>query len=375
MGYIPTMPYMRLFPAVIISCLVPLVTLGQAPTPAPAPAAVPQATPSAENFLDDATIKLRVMARIAATIEQEVDMLNQKFKLVGHYYKDTGFRMRLQLKLEGLGGSDSTLLQVCDGKVLWDYTQVLKMQRYIKREIAPIFKKLDDANVEPAFRDAIIADMGFGGPEAMLTGLKKAVKFDQVSMDKLEVDGALIDVVKIGGTWRDRSLLLGPNDRPLPPTAPLPPYVPYNVWIFIGPNGWPYKIEMIGKVPTILLEDTRAIDPTSGRPIGQPRKPPKVDPSKVTLTYKLLPVSEISAGLFAFSAPSDAAATNLKDETEEFLARLDQYFQVEASRKKAEAAKAEKDEGETLPPIKVRPDPAADLPGPLPGPETTAPPR
>ena len=71
-------------------------------------------------------------------------MLNQKFKLEGNYYKDTGHRIRLQLKLVGLGDTSSTMLQVCDGKVLWDFQKVLGMQSYRKREITPILKKLED---------------------------------------------------------------------------------------------------------------------------------------------------------------------------------------------------------------------------------------
>ena len=380
MGYIPTMPYTRSIPAAIITGLFSLVLLARAqepappqvPAPAPAPTPVPPGAPTAEQYLDDATIKVRLMERIAASIEQKVEMLNQNFKLVGNYYKDTGYRMRLQLKLEGLGDTGSTMLQVCDGKILWDYQQVLKMQSYRKREITPILKKLEDPILDEFFRGAIISNLGFGGPEAMMTGLKKAVNFDQTSIDKLDVDGTILDVVIIGGKWRDRTGLMGPNDRPLAPTAPLPPYVPSNVRMYLGINGWPYKIEMIGEASSILLEDTRAIDPSSGRPVGQPRKPPKVDPSKVTLNYRLLPISEISEALFVFSAPSDVAATNVKDETEEFLAMLDQYIQSETNRKKAEAAKAE---GESLPPIRLPKDPATDAPGAIPTPEPTAPPK
>jgi len=42
-------------------------------------------------------------------------MLNQKFSLEGHYYKDTDHRVRLQLKLKGLGDTGSTMLQVSAG--------------------------------------------------------------------------------------------------------------------------------------------------------------------------------------------------------------------------------------------------------------------
>jgi hypothetical protein len=381
MGYIPTMPSLSPRLSALIFCLISPIVRGQVPppadplgsAPAPAPVAVaPQ--PPAERQIDIATVAVRQMDRIAASIDQEVDMLNQKFKLEGNYYKDTGNRMRLQLKLVGLGDAASTMLQVCDGKILWDYQKVLGMQSYKKREIVPILKKLEDPVLDEPFRVMITSSMGFGGPEAMLSGLRKAVLFDQLSEEKL--DG--VDVYVLGGQWRDRSNLMTANDRPLSPTAPLPPYIPSNVRVFVGKfDGWPYKIEMIGNKPSLLAEDTRQIDPATNRPIGQPRKPPKVDPSKITLRYKLLPITAISPGLFNFDAPADVAATSVKDETEEFLAMLDQYIQVATNNKKAEAAKAEAS-GEPVVKVPTINVPSAPSPTPgglgtLPGPETPSP--
>ena len=130
------------------------------------------------------------MERIAAKLDQDVDMLNQKFKLVGSYYKDTEHRVRLQLKLVGLGDPGSDLLQVCDGKILWDYQKALGMQIYRKREILPILEKLKDPAIDANFQIEIINQLGFGGPEAMMTGLlERGQVLAQVSEDKIDVDG------------------------------------------------------------------------------------------------------------------------------------------------------------------------------------------
>jgi hypothetical protein len=366
MGYIPTMPSIRILSVVII-CLAPLVVWAQNPAPdqAPAPAPTPPAvaapaTQPAELHLDYCTNLVRQMERSAVKIEMDVDMLNQKFSLDGNYFKDTGHRIRLQLNLNGLGDTKSKMLQVCDGKVLWDFQQVLSMESYHKRDISPILKKLEDPVLDEGFRVMIISNMGFGGPEAMLAGLRKAVGFDQMADEKLMGVGGPegLDVVVLRGTWRDRSGLLGPNERPLPPTASLPPYIPSNVAIYLGKfNGWPYKIELIGKAP-LLLEDTRAIDPATNRPIGRAMKPPKVEPTHVTLRYTLLPTTEISAGLFKFEAPATVAATSVKDDTEEYLAMLDQVISVETQKKKAEAAKAEGEQPLFKTPLEVPTPPA-----------------
>jgi hypothetical protein len=338
MGYIPTMPYARIIPAVVLGLLVPLFSQAQAPAP------VPDVKTAAENQLEAAIIKVRLMKQIAASIEQDVDMLNQKFKLEGHYYKDFSapaiFLVRLQLKLEGLGDTGSTMLQVSDGKVLWDFQKVLKMQVYRKKDILPIMKKLDDSNLDIYFKSLVVSNLGFGGPEAMMTGLSRAVKFDQV--DSKVIDG--VEVWDLGGTWIDRSKLLGMNDRPLPPTAQLPPYVPSTIHVFVGKeNGWPYQIVMTGNTPTKILEDTRAIDPVSGRPVGVKKAPPKVEPSRITLLYKLRPISEINPSLFKFSPPADVSPASVQDDTEQFLTSLDQLIQSETNRKKAEAAKVAED--------------------------------
>jgi hypothetical protein len=366
------MPSLHIPFAALMICLAPLIARAQdqpPPPTTPAPAPVPEQNP-AEHMIDVGTVEVRKMERIAAKIEQDVDMLNQKFKLEGNYYKDTGHRIRLQLNLvEMAGESKSTMLQVCDGKILWDFQRVLKMESYRKREIAPILEKLKDPVLDENFRILVLSNMGFGGPEAMLSGLRKAVQFDQMLPDKL--DG--VDVWIISGTWRDRTNLMGANDRPLPPTASLPPYIPSNVRVFLGKiDAWPYKIEMIGNAPSLLQEDTRAIDPATGRPVGQPRKPPKVDPSRITLRYKLLPPAEIKEGLFKFDAPADVASTSVNDETKEFLGMLDQVIEGEKQKKKAAAAKAEADQPIKVPPIDVPSPPAGGL-GTVPPPEAGAP--
>ena len=376
------MPSIRILLTVMACLTLPIARAQQPPTPDQAPPAVPAqpappvatGQPVAESRLDWAQVQIRERLRIAAKVEMDVDMLNQKFKMEGNYYKDEtdplNRRMRLQLNLIGLGDTDSKMLQVCDGKVLWDFQQVLNMQSYRKREIVPILKKLDDPALDASFKIMITSSMGFGGPEAMLSGLRKSVGFDQIGDATL--DG--LDVVVIRGTWRDRANLLGPNERALPPTADLPSYIPKNVAVYLGKlDGWPYKIEMIGRAP-LLMEETREFDPVTRRPIGRPIKPPKVDPTRVTLRYTLLPTTEITPGLFNFEAPANVAATSVKDDTKEFLDGLDQYIQMELAKKKVEAAKAEGDQ--TLlkaKPIDVPSAPGADLPGSIPAPEAPSP--
>ncbi len=347
MGDNPTMPAIRPVAALAICLTLVLPTLawtqGQAPAPtqAPAPAPAPGAAPTvdsttlANNVIFATIVRLRTRERIAARVEQVVDMLNQKFELKGNYYKDTGNRIRLQLDLQGLGEDGSTMLQICDGKILWEYQKVMGMKNYRKREIIPILKKLEEPGLDDVFRDQVMTQLGFGGPEALVTGFQGAIAFDQFA--EKDVDG--VPTYVLGGKWKDRNGLFGPNDRPLLPTDPLPPYVPSNIQLFVDKaNLWPYRIEMIGVAP-LLMEDNREIDPVTKRPIGVRRPQPDVKPSNITLRYTLLPESEIKPDeQFVFNAPRDA--TNLIDETEQFLGLLDQAIAIKLNEKKAKEAAA-----------------------------------
>ncbi len=335
MGDNPTMPAIRPIAALAITLVLPFLAWAQAPAPGPAPAqpAAPSidSTTLANNVIFETIVRLRTRARIAARVEQVVDMLNQRFELKGNYYKDTGNRIRLQLDLVGLGDNGSTMLQICDGKILWEYQKVLGMKNYRKREIVPILKRLEEPSLDEEFRVQVMTQLGFGGPEALITGFQSTIAFDQFA-DKV-VDG--VPTYVLGGKWKDRNGLL---ERPIAPTDPLPPYIPSNIQVFVDKATlWPYRIEMRGVEQSVLVEDNRQIDPITKRPIGVRRPQPKVDPTNITLRYTLLPDSEIKPDeQFVFNTPRDA--TNLVDETEQFLNLLDQAIAYKLNEKKAKEA-------------------------------------
>ncbi len=370
MPYIPTMPKTRAIPTLAVSLIFPILAWGQNPAPTTPPAPPAQPTPTtdptqtADKVLLDAIYKLHPRERVAAKIHQEVSMLNQQFSVEGEFFKDAGLKIRLKLELVGLGDSSAIMSQVSDGKVLWDYYKVLSAPKFEKLELAPILKRFEDnpdIRDDAIFKDLILSHIGLSGPDAMLSGLRTGVKFDQLGSEKL----GDIDVWVLGGTWVDRTGLMQ-GDRPLPPTVPLPPYIPSNIRLFLGKADlWPYKVEMIGNAPSLLqMEDTRPIGP-DGRPVGVRKAPPKVDPSRVILTYTPLPDADIKPELFVFSAPPDA--TNLMDKTDPFLANMDMAIAQHIASKKAEAAKSEG--GPLIKETLTAPSPGATDPVPVPSPK------
>ena len=267
-----------------------------------APAEPPQEPPTeAERLIDLAIKQVAGLKSVSADVVQRVEMLKQKFDIKGKFLKAPSSRIYLKLTIAGLADSSGTMLQVCDGVTLWDYQQVLESQFYRKMSVQPVFEKLNAPEIDAKTREQILTQMGFTGPEALLVGLRKTIKFDQ--KESGEIEGKPVWVLR--GTWRSRNGLVGPDQRQLPPTGPLPAYVPSLATLYIGQkDGWPYRIVMVGKIPTIL-QDTRRVGP-DGRPIGSRSSIEKVEPSKMELIYTNVLINpDIRAEEFAFQAPPE----------------------------------------------------------------------
>ncbi len=364
----PIMPTIRTaLTFALVAMASSIFAFAQAPAPAQLPAttvpAVIEPPTEAETFLDAAIAKVKALKTVTADILQKVIMLGQNFELAGQYMKGGDYQVSMKLTLSGLGDAKGTMLSVCDGKTLWNYEQILKSQSYRKLEIAPILQKLSASDVDPTFREKVLTTLGFSGPDALLVGLRKSVKFD--SKESATVDGRPVWI--LGGTWRDRDGLIGPNNQPLGPTVSLPPYIPSIVRLTIGQDdGWPYEVIMEGKARSVL-EDNRRTGP-DGRPIGKQAAAPNVAPSRIVITYSNVKLNvEVKPESFAFQPPQDAP---VQDQTQDLVTGIDGAIQMELNRKKQQAAAdSQQGLGNTIPlpkPGDVPPSlPAA--PTPLPG--------
>jgi hypothetical protein len=121
--------------------------------------------------------------------------------------------------------------------------------------------------------------------------------------------------------------------------------------LYLGKDdSWPYRLELEGR-PLTGVYDLRRTGP-DGRPIGAKRSIEKVPQSKITLSYLDVKLNvAIKPDDFYFEAPTNA---NVEDDTEQILKALDRRLEIEAQKKKADAARKE---GETL-------DQPIDLPRP-----------
>jgi hypothetical protein len=307
----------------------------------------------AEAIIDKAIKKIAELQSIAADLQEDVEMLGQKFTLKGRYLKAPNHRVYLRMAVTGLQDSSGTTLQICDGETLWDYQQILDNQFYRKQSIKPILERLNSPELDPKIREQAVNSMGFAGPETLLSGLRKYIKFDQ--KENGELDGKPVWVLR--GSWKNRQGIVGFNGAPVPSTGPLPPYVPCDASLYLDKDDlFPRQLDLWGREISEVI-DTRPRGP-DGRPIGARRTIERPTPSKIKLLYSSVKLNAtIRVDEFAFQAPTTA---NVDDNTEFILKMLDQAIAAETARKKNEATKKE---GPVL-------DQSIDIPAPPPAPDT-----
>jgi len=304
---------------------------GSPAIPAAAPAQPEEPPTEAERAIDAAIKMIAKIESVTATLVQSVEMLNQKFTITGQVRRAPLARFRIQLTVVGLPDSEGTTLQVCDGETLWDYQQILDRQYYRKLSIKPVLERLNSPDLDPTIKNQAITQMGLAGPETLLVGLRKYIKFDQ--KEEVQLDGRR--VWKLHGIWKNRQGLLGPDSRPVNPLGVLPPYIPMDVTLFWGKeDGWPYRLLLQGRPSTTLLE--RPIGP-DGRPVGAKSSIEKIPRTVITLDYTDVKLNTpISVDVFAFQAPANAT---VDDSTEALIKGLDRELEREAQKKKNDAAR------------------------------------
>jgi hypothetical protein len=345
------MPKNRTIPAIGVALLVPLWAWAQGgpseTVPTTAAAATKEATPppepptEAEKALDEAARKVAALESVSADVVEKVEMLGEKFSIHGRYLKAPERRVYLRLAVSGLPDSSGMMLLVCDGQTLWDHRQVFETNIYTRfTKVDEIVAKIKSPELDDATRDQLTAQLGLAGPEILLAGLRKAVRFDQKESETL--DGHPVWVLR--GNWRDRTGLLGPNQQPLPALAPLPSYIPSLVSVYVGKeDGWPYKVLLVGQARTIL-EDTRPTGP-DGKKIGPRSLIQKPLLTRIELSYQNVQLSPTIAAA-EFAIPQAPPNAQVEDNTQAILNELEKAVQMKAAEKKA--AEAGKDDNPLL---------------------------
>jgi hypothetical protein len=307
-----------------------------------------------ERLIDEAIAKLAKLQSVVAKVVETVDMLDEQLIIRGDYRKAPNHRVYLRLTVSGLPETGGTTLQICDGETLWDYQQVLQTLTYRKLSIKPIVERLGSPELDPKLKERALGEMGLGGPETLLVGLRQLFRFE--TKEEGTLDGKPVWIYH--GKWKTRQGLMGPDSRPVPQMGMLPPYIPGIAFLYIGKDdSWPYKLIIQGQQPSVVTDlkahpemDTRKRGP-DGRPIGSLSSIEKVKPTKITLEYTDVKFNAaLNVTEFVFQPPSTAS---VEDNTDMIVRQLDRAIHDQAEKKKADAAK---NDGALLEqPLKVAP--------------------
>lgn len=260
------------------------------PDAAPDESAAERELPTPASVLSQAGKQLLKYTSVSAKIVETVAIGDRSFKAEGRYLqralKSNDWHMRLELAVK-LGESVGSLLEVCDGEVLWTRTEIdsgrkrdrkeAKEMTLTRRNISEIIsaaRKLGDPKTE----SALIASFGLGGIPALIAGIEQDMKFTTVKEDSL--NGRAVYVVQ--GSWNEAFMKRLPSAGAQPASTMMMPNVPDSVRIYVDrETGIPHRVLYLKKIP--------------GR-----------DVSRAILTLDLLDVAlnePINAAEFAYTAP------------------------------------------------------------------------
>lgn len=173
-----------------------------------------------------------------ANVVETVALGARKFRMSGTYLQGTDLKLRLEFKVD-VGSLTGTLLEVCNGQVLWTRQQVTESDpdsesrvpqvgrpiTFTRRDVGQILKTA--AEHPWTQENFLVAELGLGGLSALLASLEQKIKFESVSSE--EIDGHQLRVIEGGWVepFRERWAATNQED----PTQ-LPAYIPDRVRVY-----------------------------------------------------------------------------------------------------------------------------------------------
>lgn len=265
-------------------------------------------SPAAE--IKQAREQLLKVKSIAAKVSEKVDLLDKSFKAEGRYLqmglRENDWKMRLELAVK-IGSASGSLLEVCDGELLWMRSEIETGRRKDKKEGAKkdprdtaitrrnVTKILNAARKLPdkSYETGLITSLGLGGLPALLASAEQNMKFSSVKETTLRD----MPMIVVEGTWNESfaQKLRGAAGQGQPASAMLPPAAPDSVRIYIDRGtGFPHRIMYLKKIagrdvqkPMLTLDflDVEINQPISGSEFEY--VPPK-DVTPIELTQGFL---------------------------------------------------------------------------------------
>ncbi|MES2789016.1 MAG: hypothetical protein V4719_05300 [Planctomycetota bacterium] len=208
-----------------------------------------------KDILLSAAEKLKSHASVRANMSEKVAIQTHSFTAKGSYLQGQNLQLRMEFTVE-LGSQKGSLLEVCDGQVLWsrhdlgekDQTQITRRDvRQILQAAEQAEQRLKTPEEKAMLNASIVADLGIGGLPALLAAFAKDYDFSKATDGKIDDR----EVVTLDGTWNAayRAMWRDPKSKDKTP-PPLPVYVPDSVRLsFDKETEFPRRIEYLKLIP------------------------------------------------------------------------------------------------------------------------------
>ena len=189
----------------------------------------------AAAMLNKAREKLLSYSSIRTHITEKVEIGPKPFIITGSYLqakdlkqgKDLKLRLEFQVQSQNSDKKPvGTLLEICDGQVLWTEHTIKGESRVTRRDVQAI---LQQAEINPqAQSNMLVSELGLGGLPGLLASIQKNMNF--VSVAERTISGKSLTV--LNGVWKDEFLTQWKGGDPAAPVE-LPAYVPDAVRIYL----------------------------------------------------------------------------------------------------------------------------------------------
>jgi hypothetical protein len=252
---------------------------------------------TAVGELQRARALLGQQTSIVAQLVETVTMFDRTVKADGRYIQTNDRRIRLELKLR-VGNTTGSLLEVCDGEILWVRQDIGKDPYITRRNVKQILEAAERTGAIP--QNVLVADLGLGGLPSLLASIERSFDFDGLKDDTLRDR----PVVTVQGHWNEAMNI---NLRGSSSNNPFPAYIPDIVRVTVDrETGFPHRIMYLKKVPDRdTLKPMLTLDFLDVK-LGQP-----IDPSEFTFVVpeRVQPHEETQVYINMLKAPPAPPAT------------------------------------------------------------------
>ena len=186
----------------------------------------------AMSILERSRKKLFSYSSIRAQITETVQIGPKPFVISGSYLQGKDLKLRLEFQVQSHKKNEKpvgTLLEICDGQVLWTEHTIKGNSRVTRRDVQAIMQQ---AELNPKLgSNMLVAELGLGGLPGLLAAIQNNMKFQSVA-DKT-VNGKTLTV--LNGAWKDEFLAQWKGGDPTA-AVQLPPYIPDAIRLYIDPQ-------------------------------------------------------------------------------------------------------------------------------------------